>query len=261
MGNSQPSLWWLLPVIINDHVNDADDEEIWGLTDTLGTDPVQLPLDPEQVTLSDILEVAHSDDEDEFKLEAETPSKVTMNWELPEVGWITIISPRFTWLLQVINIDGGFDLAKDAHVQAIMTTIIQPSVDGFPRQTFHLSDTSILASPQAHLNDACINGCAALLYSAFLPAAASCAILSTHDLPHIRYNANDDMLWRNVAWTRFWEKPIWVLPVHRSLPVGHWVLCVIYFPSRQLLLFDSLAEQQPWRKDVKVSHLSILVPH
>jgi len=148
MGNSQPSLWWLLLVIINDHVNDADDEEIWGLTDTLGTDPTQLPLDPEQVVLSDILEVVHSDDEDEFELEAETLSKVTMNWELPEVGWIAIISPCFTWLLQVINIDGGFDLAKDAHVQAITTTVIRPSVDGFPRQTFHLSDTSIFGLPQ-----------------------------------------------------------------------------------------------------------------
>ena len=100
----------------------------------------------------------------------------------------------------------------------------------------------------------CINGCAALLYLAFLPAAASCAVLSTHDLPCIQYNADDKALWRNVSWTRFWEKPIWILPVHRSSPMGHWVLCTIYFPCRQLLLFDSLAEQQPWRKDVKVSY-------
>jgi len=171
-----------------------------------------------------------------------------------------IIDSRLTWLRQVINIDGGFDMAKDTHVPATTTTIIRPTVDGFPRQTFLPSDTNILASPQARLNDACINGCAALLYSAFLPFASPCAVLSTHDLPRIRYNVNDDTLWRNLSWTRFWEKPIWVLPIHRSLPVGHWVLCAIYFPSRQLLLFDSLAEQQPWRKDVKVSHLCELVP-
>ena len=147
-------------------------------------------------------------------------------------------------------------MAKEIHVPATMTTVVRPSTDGFPRQTFLPHDTNILASLQGRLNDACINGCAALLYSEFLPAAASCAILSTHDLPWIRYNVDDDILWRNLLWTRFWEKPIWVLPVHRSLPVEHWVLCVIHFPSRQLLLFDSLAEQQPWRKDVKVSHLS-----
>ncbi|KIK15548.1 hypothetical protein PISMIDRAFT_39624, partial [Pisolithus microcarpus 441] len=82
-----------------------------------------------------------------------------------------------------------------------------------------------------------------------------CAILSTHDLPHIRFNAEDDTLWRNPSWTRFWEKSIWILPIHCSLPVGHWVLCTIDFHSRQLFLFDSLAEQKPWRNDVKVGHL------
>ena len=187
MGHSQPSLWWLVPVVINNHINDADDEETWGLTDSRGTDPAESPLDPEQITLSDVLDVAHSDDQDEFKpeLEPETLSKITINWELPEVGWITTISSCLTWLLQVININGGFDMAKDAHVPATMTTVIRPSMDGFPRQTYLPSDTDILASPQAHLNNACINGCATLLYSAFLPAAASCAVLSTHDLPHI----------------------------------------------------------------------------
>ncbi|KIM56688.1 hypothetical protein SCLCIDRAFT_29357 [Scleroderma citrinum Foug A] len=244
-GKSQPSLCWLVPVVINDYINDVDDEELWGLTD--GTGPAEPPLDPKQVALSDVLEVA---DQDGFEpeVEAETPPRITLNWELPEV----------------INIDGGFDMAKGAHVPANMMTVIQPSVDGFPRQTFLPSDTSILASPQACLNDACINGCAALLYSVFLPAAASCAVLLTHDLPRIRYNTDDETLWRNVSWTRFCEKPIWVLPIHRSSPVGHWVLCAIYFPSRRLLLFDSLAEQQPWRKDVKdimrlVCHLSNVV--
>ena len=258
MGKSQPSLCWLVPVVINDYINDVDDKELWGLTDSTG--PAEPPLDPEQVALSDVLEVA---DQDGFKpeVEAETPPRITLNWELPEVRWIAIVSPRLIWLRQVINIDGRFDMAKGAHVPANMTTIIRPSVDGFPRQTFLPSDTSILASPQACLNNACINGCAALLYSAFLPAVASCAVLSTHDLPCICYNGNDETLWRNVSWTRFWEKPIWVLPIHCSLPMGHWVLCAIYFPSRQLLLFDSLAEQQPWRKDVKVSHLCSLVPY
>ena len=150
-------------------------------------------------------------------------------------------------------------MAKDTDVPVPMTTVIRPSVHGFPRQSFLPSDTGILVSPQACLNDTCINGCAALLYSIFLPAAARCAILSTHDLPRIRHNADDDTVWRNVSWTWFWEKPIWVLPVHRPSPVGHWVLCTIDFPSRQLLLFDSLAEHQPWRKDIKVSNLCKLV--
>ena len=87
---------WLEPVVINDHIDDADDEETWGLTDTLlGTDPAQLPLDPEEVALSDVLEVAHSDDQDEFEpeLEAETPSRITMIWELPEVDGLLLLVP------------------------------------------------------------------------------------------------------------------------------------------------------------------------
>jgi len=83
-------------------------------------------------------------------------------------------------------------MAKDADVLVPMMTVIRPSVHGFPRQTFLPSNTDILVLPQACLNDTCVNGCAALLYSVFLPAAAHCAILLTHDLPRIRHNADDD---------------------------------------------------------------------
>ncbi|KIO00407.1 hypothetical protein M404DRAFT_72927, partial [Pisolithus tinctorius Marx 270] len=69
-----------------------------------------------------------------------------------------------------------------------------------------------------------------------------CAIFSTHDLLHIRYHAKDNVLWHNISWTRYWEKMTWILPIHWPSPVGHWVLCVVKFPSKQLLLFDSLAE-------------------
>ena len=48
-----------------------------------------------------------------------------------------------------MNIDYGVDLAMDVDVPTIMSTIIRPSVDGFPRQTFLPSDTSILVSPNA----------------------------------------------------------------------------------------------------------------
>ena len=155
--------------------------------------------------------------------------------------------------LQVMNVDCGIDMAKDTRVPATMPMIIRASVDGVPRQTFLPSDTSLLASPQARLNDTCINSCATLLYSASMPAAMCCAILSTHDLPHTRCHADDDLLWQNTSWTHFWEKPIWIIPIHRPLPMGHWVLCTIDFPSRKLLLFDSLAEQKAWKNEIKVS--------
>ncbi|KAG2067368.1 hypothetical protein BDR04DRAFT_1027806 [Suillus decipiens] len=80
-----------------------------------------------------------------------------------------------------------------------------------------------------------------------------CAILSTHNLPHIQYNASDDILWWNMSWTLFWEREIWLLPIHCPSPVGHWVFCAIYILSKELHFFDSLAEWQPWRTDIKVS--------
>lgn len=114
---------------------------------------------------------------------------------------------------------------------------------------------SILAQPTARLNDTCVNGGAALLYSEILTVShfRPCAILSTHDLPRIRYNASDDILWRNMSWTLYWEKDLWLLPIHRPSPVGHWVFCAVYTSTKELHLFDSLADRQPWKNDVKVS--------
>ncbi|KAI6031038.1 hypothetical protein EDC04DRAFT_2868959 [Pisolithus marmoratus] len=200
-GASLPPLSWLSPVVVDNHTNSAEDEDMWGVTDLLGPDLPDLCLEPEQIALSDVLGVGCLDDQDDLELEAETLSQVSFKWEIPSVR--------------------------------------------------------ILMSPTARLNDTCINGCATLLYSAFRPTAASCTILSTHDLPCIRFNAKDDVLWHNLSWTQFWEKPIWILPIHRSLPMGHWVLCTIKFHSRQLFLFDSLAQQKPWRNDIKlICHLS-----
>ncbi|KAG2046020.1 hypothetical protein BDR06DRAFT_985702 [Suillus hirtellus] len=124
---------------------------------------------------------------------------------------------------------------------------------GFPPQVFDARDLSLLAHPTSHLNDTCINSCVALLYSEMLTSShvRPCAILSTHDLPRIRYNASDDILWQNTLWTLFWERDLWLLPIHCPSPVRHWVFCAIYIPSKELHLFDSLAEQHPWKTDVQ----------
>jgi len=133
-----------------------------------------------------------------------------------------------------------------------ITQCVCPPCDGFPRQIFSPDDIALFSNTVGCLNDTCINGCAALLYSTFLPAAAcGCAILSTHDLLRVRYNATDEILWHNTSWSRYWEKEIWIIPIHRPC-IGHWVLCTADFSSRRLLLFDSLAEHHPWKKDVQV---------
>ena len=258
-GASLTTLSWLTPIVMDDHTDNADDDDMGRYVDHLGADSSDLALQPQEIALSDVLGASDPDDAEVFEpdLEAEAASRVLLHWEMPHVQWSNFFYYfALTKPTQPMNsVDYNVDIAMDVDVPTITSTIIRPSIDGFPQQTFSPSDASILASPNARLNDTCINGCAALMYSAFLPSSSPCAILSTHDLPRIRFHADDDLLWRNISWTRFWEKPIWILPIHRPLPVGHWVLCTINLRSRQLFLFDSLAEQKPWKKDIKVSQL------
>ncbi|KAG2348191.1 hypothetical protein BDR05DRAFT_504881 [Suillus weaverae] len=77
-------------------------------------------------------------------------------------------------------------------------------------------------------------------------------MLSTYDLPRIRDNARDEVIWRNASWTSYWEKNVWILPIHRPSNAGHWVICIIYLRTKELHLFDSLADQESWESDVKV---------
>lgn len=135
-------------------------------------------------------------------------------------------------------------------MRGCVATRTTSSTGGFPQQVFEPRDISFLTRPTAFLNDVCINGCAILLQMDM--PNPTVAIFSTHDLPRIRYNAADDILWRNTFWTRYWEKDVWVLPIHRPANAGHWVVCVIYLSRKELHLFDSLAERKPWKHDVKV---------
>ncbi|KAI6027128.1 hypothetical protein EDC04DRAFT_2605994 [Pisolithus marmoratus] len=84
-GASLPSLCWLTPVVVNNHTNNAEDEDLWGLTDLLGPDTTDLSLEPEQIMLLDVLGVIHTNDQDEHELEAETLSQVSLKWETPHL--------------------------------------------------------------------------------------------------------------------------------------------------------------------------------
>ncbi|KAH7905365.1 hypothetical protein BJ138DRAFT_1138299 [Hygrophoropsis aurantiaca] len=196
-------------------------------------------LEPEQVTLSDILSgttIEDSDDEADSRNEI---MDVNLIWALSSTLTVDTYTPLVVY-------------ENATHPAQLSVCRVRPRQDGFPRQIFDTRDLAILTSPTARLNDTCINGGAALLYSHFLsPQAEQCAILSTHDLPRIRYGASDDDLWRNSSWTSYWTKDIWIIPIHRPLPVGHWVLCTVYLVKRELYLFDSFAEEQPWRNDIK----------
>ncbi|KAF8430674.1 hypothetical protein L210DRAFT_3417312 [Boletus edulis BED1] len=118
---------------------------------------------------------------------------------------------------------------------------------GVRRRTFDTEDIGMLASPTSHVNDVCINGCIPLLFSAIdRSQARQFAVFSTFDLP-LALHKTDQELFQATKHTNFWTKDTWIFPIYRP---GHWVLCVADFTRCELRLFDSLAEEQPWRSDV-----------
>ncbi|KAJ6494212.1 hypothetical protein C8R45DRAFT_824346 [Mycena sanguinolenta] len=134
-------------------------------------------------------------------------------------------------------------------------------VDGRPTHPIDLPDLQRIATPTGRLNSFGLNGVAAALQSFIghsthgniagtVPTAAACAVLSTYDLTRVRYKAADDEVWRHASPTRYWEKKLWLLPIHRPAD-QHWVFVAVSVPDQQLYFFDSLGERQGWRRDLR----------
>ena len=107
------------------------------------------------------------------------------------------------------------------------------------------------------LNDICLNGCAQVLKHffdrdpMFSAASRRCALFTSHDLVRARYKATDKELWRIMSPSQYWDKDVWILPIHRPRQL-HWVLCVAYPKYGTVLLYDSLVGQHLWSNDLKV---------
>lgn len=131
--------------------------------------------------------------------------------------------------------------------------------DGHCKSYCAEKEFNILGSPTALLNDVCLNTGAARLQAIFsLPGLRTtrpslrCAIFSTFDLLSVRYKSTPDQIWRRTYRTGYWEKDIWILPIHRKSPSPHWVLAVIYLHTSEIFLFDSFSCRQPWKRETKV---------
>ena len=118
-----------------------------------------------------------------------------------------------------------------------------------------------LSRRSERLNDVTINAGALLLqrllsHSRFplSEQPRSCAIFSTFDIHLARYNRPTEEVWRRTKQVKYWQKSIWLFPIHRHEPTQHWVLCIVYPQYRHVLLFDSLASDLPeWQTDIQVS--------
>jgi Ulp1 family protease len=131
----------------------------------------------------------------------------------------------------------------------LRVTHVLHRMNGLATQYFEPHDLHRFHSSNI-LSDNCINAGAALLQDHFSPTGDRAAILSTHDLHRVRYQARDDDLWRNTRRTTYWEKDVWILPIHRPQQ-KHWVLSVIYLRENRILLFDSFVNKNPWRADLQ----------
>ncbi|KAI0706515.1 hypothetical protein C8Q76DRAFT_629740 [Earliella scabrosa] len=120
---------------------------------------------------------------------------------------------------------------------------------------FAPSDLDRLRDPSAWLNDDCINGCIQLLVRCFGTARTlhgSPAFISSFAMAQQRSNqATDESYWRNHHTSRFWEKDVWVFPVHRPAE-KHWEVAVVYFQKRRIAYFDSFGDQASWKNEIKL---------
>ncbi|KAJ7091547.1 hypothetical protein B0H15DRAFT_778059, partial [Mycena belliarum] len=228
--------------------DDRDDGDVEVGVTAYELDPGALS-DEDQANL--IEEVLHDSDEDDEEVETSTVEAFA---DCLDIQWEYVVS---THNASLYIIEGAF-----SHF------VVRP---GQRALQIALEDWQPFRCPTGRLNGFGLNGVAASLqrvYSdPFSPTKAfadQCAVLSTYDLPCVRYKGSDPDLWRRVAHTQYWEKPLWLIPIHRPSE-EHWVLVVVVVPRRELFFFDSMASRGGWRRDLCVrlpaSHcLLLLIP-
>lgn len=106
-----------------------------------------------------------------------------------------------------------------------------------------------LSNPFVFLNSSAINGCSALLYD--LKPREDVVIFSSYDLTRMRDGTSDSELWRHTKHTKFWQRHMWIIPVHRMHQV-HWTSAVVNTAAGTIELFDSLADKRETEKDLQV---------
>ncbi|EDR03522.1 uncharacterized protein LACBIDRAFT_331574 [Laccaria bicolor S238N-H82] len=132
------------------------------------------------------------------------------------------------------------------------------------RFVFDEEDILRFETPRALLNDVCINSTATLFQHTWSRPSEyhemdsrRCAIFSTFNLHMVHYNCPLSDIWHRTSHLEFWHKDIWLLPIHRPCPAGHWVLAVILVSSGKIFLFDSFTELAPWKHEI--SEIMLLI--
>ena len=119
---------------------------------------------------------------------------------------------------------------------------------------FNESTIAHLMNHNTMLNNTCVNEGLQLLLSQLQPERMDqCTIFSTYVMSYIREEADDGTLWCSVHHCMYWERAVWIIPIHLQHPYLHWTLCIIDMDTRMIWLFDSVTNKSLWMDDVKVS--------
>ncbi|KAI9059331.1 hypothetical protein FKP32DRAFT_1668689 [Trametes sanguinea] len=149
------------------------------------------------------------------------------------------------------NLDGPRETESPLPAAA---TLVIPPADNFDRILLPSKELRRLRQHTAWLSDDCINGGAQALlrhYGSSSTLGGTPSLLSTRVFSLHLDDVDDDRLWRDCSHSRYWTKDVWLLPIHRLLPSGHWTLAVIYWREGRIAYFDSMADKDVWERDVQ----------
>ncbi|KAJ7802891.1 hypothetical protein B0H14DRAFT_3488023 [Mycena olivaceomarginata] len=200
----------------------------------------------ESFLVRDVVQETTADDENDSSSIDGTSMKFEISWE-PPPG----LSVDTTFLQDLERYNSLLAVSQLQVPRVVVGLHGRQSID------IEMSDLRRLHSATGRLNDVALNGGAAALlniydqpHSPYAGSAGDCALLSTFDLHRIHYKASDAVLWRNLSHTTYWEKRLWLIPIHRPKD-QHWVIVVAAVHEERLFFLDSLGEWRGWRQDIQ----------
>ncbi|KAJ7871711.1 hypothetical protein B0H14DRAFT_2502920 [Mycena olivaceomarginata] len=212
---------------------------------TGAADTIQGPAQP----LADTSAVCHPQADASFP----PPSALARAAILPVEAVEDLFDARVdTSFLQVLqNRNNSLEIIPQWYTRTVV------GMSGRSTLKFDVDDQRRISAPTGRLNGFGLNALAASLlnvfsepYSPMETFAKNCAVFSTYDLPRIHNNRSNELVWRHAHPTAFWDKPVWLIPIHRPRE-EHWVLVVAYIRQQRLVFFDSLGETGGWRRDLQ----------
>jgi hypothetical protein len=129
--------------------------------------------------------------------------------------------------------------------------------DGRKNTSIAVEDIARFQSPTGRLCGFGLNGVAAALLELFTrtgESARRCALFSRYDLPRVHFRCSDSELWRVISPSKYWEKNLWLIPIHRR-DEQHWVFVLVDVYAERIYFFDSLGGDN-WRPDLCVGFFS-----